>query len=144
MYDRILVATDGSETARAAVDHAIDLAAVHDATLHALYVLHLRPSLEPNVGMVYDHLEAVGEDATAHVAESAAQQGVEVVESTADGTPHRRTLDYVDEHDVDLVVMGTRGRTGLEHALVGSVAERVVRLSPVPVLTVRHPNSGEE
>ncbi|MFC5971251.1 universal stress protein [Halomarina salina] len=143
MYDRILVATDGSETARVAVDHAIDLAAVHDAALHALYVLHLRPSLEPNLELLYDQLEALGEEATAQVAENAAQQGVEVVEAMANGTPHRQILDYVDEHDVDLVVLGTHGRTGLEHALVGSVAERVVRLSPVPVLTVRHPASDE-
>lgn len=57
----------------------------------------------------------------------------EVVE----GNPHEKILEYVSEHDIDMVVMGTHGRTGLDRALMGSVAERVVRRSPVPVLTVR-------
>jgi nucleotide-binding universal stress UspA family protein len=54
-----------------------------------------------------------------------------------EGIPHAAVLDYVDDSSVDLVVMGTHGRTGLDHYLVGSVTERVVRNAPVPVLTVR-------
>jgi len=137
MYDRILVATDDSDTARVAVDQAVSLAAVHGATLHALSVVYLRPSLEPSVEVFHDRLEELAATATAHVASAGADQGVEVVEATAEGLPHREILDYVADHDVDLVVVGTHGRTGLDHLLLGSVAERVVRHSPVPVLTVR-------
>jgi nucleotide-binding universal stress UspA family protein len=63
----------------------------------------------------------------------------------AQGTPHQAILDYIGEHDIDLVVMGTHGRTGLDRYLLGSITEKVVRLSDAPVLTVRMPAeySGE-
>lgn len=63
----------------------------------------------------------------------------------AQGTPHQAILDHIDEHDIDLVVMGTHGRTGLDRYLLGSITEKVVRLSDAPVLTVRMPAeySGE-
>lgn len=54
-----------------------------------------------------------------------------------EGNPHEEILEYVSEHDIDMVVMGTHGRTGIDRVVMGSVAERVVRQSPVPVLTVR-------
>jgi nucleotide-binding universal stress UspA family protein len=55
------------------------------------------------------------------------------------GVDFREIIDYVAKHDIDLVVMATHGRTGLAHALLGSVAEKVVRKSPCPVLTIKHP-----
>ena len=55
------------------------------------------------------------------------------------GAPWEQVLAAIDQHNIDVVVMGTHGRRGIAHALLGSVAERVVRLSPVPVLTVRGP-----
>jgi len=58
------------------------------------------------------------------------------------GEPYESVLDYADEHDIDIIVMGTHGRTGLDHHLLGSVTEKVVRTSDVPVLTVRA--SGEK
>jgi nucleotide-binding universal stress UspA family protein len=72
------------------------------------------------------------------VIEQAESAGVETIEGVvSSGTPHRAILDYVDEEDVDLVVMGTHGRTGLDRYLLGSVTEKVVRLSDAPVITVR-------
>ncbi|TKX74832.1 universal stress protein [Halorubrum sp. GN11_10-6_MGM] len=97
----------------------------------------------------------VGEGADAEAARSAlADRGAEIVEAAAarlrdgesapevhtaveTGTPHSAILEYADANGVDLVVMGTHGRTGVERYLLGSVAEKVVRLSDVPVLTVR-------
>lgn len=57
------------------------------------------------------------------------------------GTPYGEIRSYVEEHDVDLVVMGTHGRSGIERYRLGSVAEKTVRTSPVPVMTVRRPPS---
>ncbi len=136
MYDRILVPTDGSDCARAAADHAITLAGDHGATVHALYVVHLRPSLEPNLEVVLDTLEAVGEEALADIAAQGEAAGVEVVTATREGLPHEEICDYAEREGMDLVVMGTHGRTGIERVVIGSTAERVVRRSTVPVLTV--------
>jgi nucleotide-binding universal stress UspA family protein len=74
------------------------------------------------------------------VIQQAEAAGVNTIEGVvAQGAPHQAILDYVDEHDIDLVVMGTHGRTGLDRYLLGSVTEKVVRLSDAPVLTVRMP-----
>jgi nucleotide-binding universal stress UspA family protein len=77
------------------------------------------------------------------VATAGTAAGVEsVTTDVRPGTPHREILAYVEEHDADLVVLGTRGQTGLERYLLGSVTERVLRSSPVPVMTVRQPEDG--
>jgi nucleotide-binding universal stress UspA family protein len=70
------------------------------------------------------------------------QAGLTVVTEVVGGNPHEAILDYVADRGIDVVVMGTHGRTGLDRAVMGSVAERVVRRSPAPVLTVRGGGSG--
>ncbi|MFB6074250.1 MAG: universal stress protein [Haloarculaceae archaeon] len=139
MYDRILVPTDGSEGSAAAIDHAIDLAKANDAALYALYVIETA-AISPDVdaGTVLSSLERTGQRAIEDVRERAEAAGLERIEgSVAQGVPHRAILAYARDNDVDLIVMGTHGRTGIERYLLGSVAEKVVRLSEVPVLTVR-------
>jgi nucleotide-binding universal stress UspA family protein len=87
---------------------------------------------------VVESIEQSGENAINRAADRARDAGVEtVIKSVRRGTPHRTVLEYVDDNDIDLVVMGTHGRTGLNRLLLGSVTEKVIRLSPVPVLTVR-------
>jgi len=144
MYETILVPTDGSDGAMAAVTHAVDLAGVHGATVHALYVVDVRMS-PVSAGMDHDDVVALvdesGERPTAAVLDRAELAGVPAVEAIRHGVPHHVIREYAGAEDVDLVVMGTHGRTGIEHALVGSVTERVVRTVDVPVLTV-HPASG--
>jgi nucleotide-binding universal stress UspA family protein len=138
MYDAILVPTDGSDPSERATERAVDLARRYDATIHALYVIEaeaLAPDL--NTAALYDELESMGQRAIDDVIESAEAAGVDTVESAiASGSPSRAILEYVDDNAIDLVVMGTHGRTGLDRYLIGSVAEKVVRTSPVPVLTV--------
>jgi len=123
MYDTILVPTDGSNVAAVAVDAAIDLARRFDADVHALSV---RES------------DVDGERATAAVADRAEAAGIGAVTAVvdADGPVYRAILSYADDHDVDCLVMGTHGRTGLDRFVLGSVAERTLRESPVPVVTV--------
>ena len=139
MYDHVLFTTDGSEGADVALEHAIDHALRYDATLHVLYVIEKTyPALEAGAPDLLDALEEEGERALEHARSQAKAAGVESIQgSVAGGSPYRQILDYIDEHDVDLVVMGTHGRRGLDRYLLGSVTEKVVRAAGCPVLTVR-------
>ncbi|MFB6224447.1 MAG: universal stress protein [Haloarcula sp.] len=162
MYENILFPTDGSDGAATALDHARDIAESYDAALHVLNVVdtsspHIgmtvkdveeltpgmigeeRDEVEPGmVGEEHDLSETVLERSRALVERAASEvDSVDVVTVVEQGTPHRAILDYAAENDIDLVVMGTHGRTGIERYLLGSVAEKVVRTSEVPVLTVR-------
>ena len=139
MYDEILVPTDGSEASRRAIEHAVDLASKYDARIHALYVVDTSVylTLETGAEMVIESLEEEGKSAVRAVEDAATAAGVEVVTEVVDGSAHDAILSYVADNGIDLVVMGTHGRTGLDRYLLGSVTERVVRTSDVPVLTVR-------
>ncbi|PSQ55218.1 universal stress protein [Halobacteriales archaeon SW_8_68_21] len=139
MYSEILVPTDGSPASDVAIEHAIDLADRYDARLHALYVVDggAYSGLEAGAEVVVDALESEGEEATRRVADAAADAGVDCVTTVASGTAYQSIHDHVDERGIDVVVMGTHGRKGLDRYLLGSVTERVVRTSDVPVLTVR-------
>lgn len=146
MYETILVPTDGSEAAERAAAEAVALAAHHGATVHALYVIDVTAiawataedtDLGADVGNLREAFERDGARATAAVADLAADRGVEAVTTVEEGVPFRAILEYADEHGVDLVVMGTRGRRGLD-VVFGSTTERVVRRAHVPVLTVRY------
>jgi nucleotide-binding universal stress UspA family protein len=141
LYERILVPTDGSEATERAVREAVDLAAAHDATIHALYVLNTASfasiPTESSVDGVSEMLEREGDVALDAVEAIAQEHGVPVERVQLDGSPAREIIRYADRSDVDLIVMGTHGRGGIDRLLLGSVAERVVRSSTVPVLTVR-------
>jgi nucleotide-binding universal stress UspA family protein len=139
MYDEILVPTDGSPAATAAIDHAIDLAHNYGGRVHALYVVDAGSfaSIDAGSEMVVDALEQEGERAVADVAERAEAAGIDSETHVVSGTAYRSILDYIDAEDIDIVVMGTHGRRGVERFLLGSVTERVVRSADVPVLTVR-------
>ena len=139
MFDEILVPTDGSECATAAVGYAEELASHYDATVHVLSVLDSRtaenaPQLEERGGRAEQVVDEVSADV------EGADVGVERAVRT--GVPHRVILEYVAEADIGLVVMGTHGRTGVERYLLGSVTEKVLRRSDVPVLTVRDTDDG--
>jgi nucleotide-binding universal stress UspA family protein len=142
MYDDILVPTDGSPASDAAIDHAIDIADRYGARLHALYVVDgsAYSTLEAGSEVVIDALESEGEQATDRVADAAAAAGVETTTTVTSGTAYRAIREYADEQAIDMIVMGTHGRKGLDRYLLGSVTERVVRTADVPVLTVRQPS----
>ncbi|ELZ71112.1 universal stress protein [Haloferax sp. Atlit-10N] len=146
MYREILVPTDGSRAAERAIDHALDLAKTYDARIHALYVVDtsIYTSLDAGADVVIDALEREGDAATRHVREAGEEAGIDVQAEVVTGTAYRSIREYIDDHDIDLVVMGTHGRTGLSHYLLGSVTERVVRTSPVPVLTIRLDDEDED
>ncbi|QDX39420.1 universal stress protein [Salarchaeum sp. JOR-1] len=146
MYDRILVATDGSEPAQAAVRHAVGLAAATDATLAALYVVDTETSwLTVSKADVKQTLRRVGERAgenvLADVAARASDGRVPVETALREGVPDEEILVCADEIGADIVVLGTHGRNGVSRRLLGSTTERVARDANTPVLTV-HTDDG--
>ncbi len=137
MYDSILVPTDGSDPAETAVEHALDLAAEHGATVHALYVVDRRYPAATKYDMVIEGMEEEGEAALDATAAAGERAGVAVERHLRRGVPHEEIVDAAVDYGVDLVVMGTHGRTGFDRiASAGSVTERVVRLMTLPVLVV--------
>lgn len=149
MYDRILIPTDGSENAAQAAIEAMRFASVYDATVHVLSVVDTtsyRSSVLPDdlVQRSEEMLTERGEEAVLTVEDIAAKADRSAVGDVWKGVPYRAILEYVEENDIDLVVMGTHGRTGLDRYITGSVTERVVRLSDVPVLTVRMADAERE
>lgn len=140
MYETILLPTDGSEGTAAAAEHAAAVAAAFDATVHVVSVADERNRFEsPSAGLAGEAwAERERERAETAASETAAALPDDVPTETAvvEGIPHEAIVEYADDAGVDVVVMGTHGRTGLDHYLVGSVAEKVVRTSPAPVLTV--------
>jgi nucleotide-binding universal stress UspA family protein len=145
--DNILVATDFSEASDAALLYGIHFARAYGATLHLLHVVDdmaaaamattgaltdvgsLQLDLEKTTRQKLDGLLASEDRVSLHAR-------VAVVTSS---TPARSILAYAAEVPVDLIIVGTHGRTGLAHFFMGSVAQQVVRTAPCPVLTVRHP-----
>ncbi|TYL36489.1 universal stress protein [Natronococcus pandeyae] len=134
-YQDILVPTDGSNESQQAAERGIEIAAALDATVHALSVVEGSATLKRDQLRVNAEQEA--EKSVDQVVDEAERMGVDVVTAVELGIPHETINEYALENDVDMIVMGTHGRTGLDHVLIGSIAERVVRTSPVPVLTVR-------
>jgi nucleotide-binding universal stress UspA family protein len=142
MFDTIVVATDGSESVRRAVDVAVDVAARFDAEVHAVYVVdsgEVESTPDEVRDDLRDALDDHGESALEQVSDAAATRDprLDVTAEVREGRPAAEISDYAQDIGADIVAMGTRGRHGENRFLIGSVAERVVRTCPVPVLTVR-------
>jgi len=141
MYDRILFPTAGREGAAAVLDHVLDIAATHDATLYVVYVADTTHESVTRVGgTVVDALEREGEQIVEETAQRAERRGVSTVTDVLQGGVSGTITAYAEEHDVDIVAMPTHGRTGIKRVLLGSVTEKVVRTTPVPVLVVPVPS----
>ncbi|WP_227379785.1 universal stress protein [Haladaptatus halobius] len=142
MFNRILIPTDGSDPAKSAVEMALNLAETHNATLHVLFIVD-QPISVSGIGEGFsgldnllDALEKEGHEATDVIVNQAKERDIETKAAVRRGNPHDDILTYADENDINLIVMGTHGRTGVKRALLGSVTEDVVRHSEIPVLTV--------
>ncbi|MDY9927148.1 universal stress protein [Methanosarcina sp.] len=143
IYRKIMVATDGSEPVKKAVDTAIEIAKLSGAKLYAVYVVasggytvgHPR-----DIGWeraMKEHLSAEGKEATAYVENVGNAAAVEVESIFLEGSPANEIVDFAEENDIDLIVMGTLGKTGFQKILLGSVAQNVVRHSRKAVLVVK-------
>lgn len=145
MFERILVATDFAPASGEALDLAIRLAGERKASLTIVHVCEVP-------AFAYSGLAFAPADLLSPVAEAAAARLDELLEATRArfpaakgickiGVPYEQIIQVAAESGCDLVVLGTHGRRGMAHLALGSVAEKVVRLCPVPVLTV-HAREG--
>jgi nucleotide-binding universal stress UspA family protein len=146
MYETILVPTDGSEVSERAAREAFDLARELGASVHVLYVIDESASsfllTTDTMAGVLEAAREQGAEATAAAAEFA--DGVQVETEVVRGmSVHRAIVDYAEKTGVDLVVMGTRGRHGVEH-LLGSTTQRVLTTAKVPVLVVGEQSDWEQ
>lgn len=144
---RILLATDGSRWAKKAEAYACALAASWGATLTVMNVLEFPPGLNPEYPVNRVYLGELMKQATKGLAEvqaRAAYRGIPVHTRIATGIPSEEVLAAAEAEDTDLIVVGTRGKTGLEHVVLGSTAERIIRTAPCPVLAVRPEGSAVE
>jgi nucleotide-binding universal stress UspA family protein len=148
-FRNILVPTDFSEPADAALGYARDLARQFKSRLHLLHVVpapYLYPWGSETVTMPLEQILAESEEASrlqlGRLAKEVGADATDVTSGTSVGSPSDAILEYADANGIDLIVMGTHGRGLVGHLLIGSVAERVVRRSKAPVLTVHGPNKG--
>ena len=136
---RILIATDGSEYTKEAVSTGLHLAKILGAEVTALYVIDQTSfvsfPIDSSIVSVYSLLENEGKRAVEEVKKEGEQSGVKVSTVVVEGSPTRKIVEMAA--DFDLVVIGTLGRSALSKLFMGSVAERVTRYAPCPVLVVR-------
>jgi nucleotide-binding universal stress UspA family protein len=147
----ILAPTDFSRHAETAVRYACGLAERLGAKLHLLHVLTevmpvgpdpmLAPVLPPEY---YRETEEASREALANLLDPSWGSPASVETSVRWGSPVDMIVDHAAHHPTDLIVIATHGRTGLSHVLLGSVAERIVREAPCPVLTIRDPGRRHE
>jgi len=152
---RILAPVDFSSCAHEATNYACALVDSFGAELHLLHVIHNFATEVPDFGMglafpgflenLPARMEELEREAISHLAnalEPGWQKDKQVVLATKQGAPFVEIVRYAQTHQIQLIVMGTHGRSAIPHAILGSVAEKVVRKAPCPVLTVR-PKSHE-
>ena len=141
--ETILVPVDGSDHAARALEVGLALATEHGASVHLLSTVDAKPTgvdigASPNVDEFAAYARTIVEEAE----ETATEAGVDDVATLVSfGSAHREIPSYAAENDVDLVVMGTHGRSGVDRFMIGSVTERVLRTAPAPVLTIRGPDA---
>ena len=145
IFKKVMVATDGSEQAKKAVDKAIEIANLGNKKLYAVHVISLADyyaSVPTSVDAEWiqimdEHLRTEGKEAIAYVENAGKDANVEVEPVVLEGNPAHEIIDFAEKNDIDLIVMSTHGKTGLDRFLIGSVAENVIRHSKKTVLVVK-------
>ncbi len=144
IFRKIMIATDGSELVKRAIQTAIEIAKLSEATLYAVYVISLGGynSILHSIDAEWknemkEHLRTEGKEAIAYVENAGRNANVEVESVILEGSPAQEIIYFAEKNDIDLIVMGTHGKTGIQRFLIGSVAENVVRHSEREVLVVK-------
>ncbi|AKB66407.1 universal stress protein [Methanosarcina mazei] len=142
LYKKILIATDGSENGAQAINAGIEIARLSQGKVYALYVIDntCYPAEKWNPKLktaMEEQFKAFGLEMTATVEEAAKAAGIDVEFVIREGHPAEKILDFAEKQDIDMIVVGSLGKTDAERFLLGSVSEKVVRNAKVPVLVVR-------
>lgn len=150
MLDKILIPTDGSRGVEKAIEYAATLAKKFSSEVHILFVVESNNVLigydqemasQAQVQSAVENMYQIGEDTVGKIAKQLAETGIKNVSTEVrDGHPAEVILEYAKGKGIDLIVMGTHGRRGLNRLLLGSVADEVVHLATIPVMTVRMAN----
>lgn len=144
-----MIATDGSVLGKKAIAYGVEIARLSAAKLYAVYVIagggrHIIPPRDMGwEKAMKEHLQSEGAEATAYVEKAGKAAGLETEAVILEGHPADEIVKFSEENDIDLVVMGTLGKSGVERFLLGSVAEKVVRNSKKAVLVVRGEKESE-
>jgi nucleotide-binding universal stress UspA family protein len=147
-FKKIMVATDGSTCSTLAADKGIEFARLSGGTVYAVHVLSnaylyaMDGESFPSMGMnpwesVKDEFLKKGQQAVDHIKESGKTKGVNVESVLLEGNPSEELIRYAEEKNMDIVIMGTLGKTGLDRFLVGSVTENLIRHLKVPVMVTK-------
>lgn len=141
LYRKILIATDGSEPNKKAISYGIELGRLSDAKVYVVYVVDTATfaSIPMDTGweVMYELLQKEGKEAMQHIIDDAKVLGVEIESSLLEGHPSQEIIEFSQDNDIDIIILGTLGKSGLDRFLLGSVAEKVTRNSKIPVLVVR-------
>lgn len=149
MYERILVPTDGSEQSERATDHALAIARQFGSAVHAVHVIDDRGSGRasetlsefsrdsPERREFEERRERTGNELTAAITERAREAGLDAHGEVLHGEPADQITEYARTNDMDLIVLGARGRSAVGKFLLGSVAGKVSRHATTPVMLIR-------
>jgi nucleotide-binding universal stress UspA family protein len=143
---RIVCAVDFSEYSDYALRYAIEMARTFDADLKLLHVIELPflPSYSlagvPDLSLPVDQIEESAREKMQELLAQCRESYSKVEGDVRTGSAFLEIIGFARETDADLIVVGTHGRTGLRHMIIRSVAEKVVRKAPCPVLSIKHPD----
>ncbi len=142
LYRNIMIATDGSENSQRAISYGIKLAKFSGATVYAVYVVNtpstISDSWTAGKETMHEVMRDDGKNILSRVKKFGEDSKVPVKEILLEGHPSFEIINFAEKNNIDLIVMGTLGKTGIEKFLLGSVAEKVVRNSKVPVMVVHN------
>ncbi len=142
IYRNILIATDGSKLSEHTIKYGVELAKLGGSKLYAAYVVDTADfasiPMESDAGWetMYSLLKEEGKQATQNVEDIAERAGVDVEQVLLEGHPAHEIIEFSSKNDIDIIVMGTHGKSGLNRFILGSVAEKVIRSSKIPVFVV--------
>jgi nucleotide-binding universal stress UspA family protein len=140
-FNKIMIATDGSDCSMMAAGSGIELARLSGGTVYAVYVVSTNYASYVGVdfywGEIYEAFKKDGENALKKIKQMGEKVKVNVKTILLEGYPADKLIKYAEEEGMDIVIMGTLGKTGLDRLFLGSVTENVVRNSKVPVLVFR-------
>lgn len=146
---QILIATDGSETSKEAADFGVEMIGCSGAKVYVVYVIDTTPYRSIPLDEIWskevlEEFEREGQEATSYVEKIAKASGMEVESRVLKGNPAEKIVSFAEDNNVDMIIVGSLGKTGYERVVLGSVSEKVVRHSKVPVLVVRDTHKNEK